>query len=124
MVKQGILITPVLGEVLTNLAPLRMKHSAMPETLACFASLVRRYALCSLPAYHKGKPTWLSLYLFACALTHRPFLTLCKGKCVLDGDPSECICNRTDQDNRRKDRAEVLHHKAEDLFATELAFSL
>ena len=45
MVKQGILITPVLGEVLTNLAPLRMKHSA------------------SVPAYHKGKPTWLSLYL-------------------------------------------------------------
>ena len=41
MVKQGILITPVLGEVLTNLAPLRMKHSA------------------SVPAYHKGKPTWL-----------------------------------------------------------------
>ena len=40
MVKQGILITPVLGEVLTNLAPLRMKHSA------------------SVPAYHKGKPTW------------------------------------------------------------------
>ena len=36
MVKQGILITPVLGEVLTNLAPLRMKHSA------------------SVPAYHKG----------------------------------------------------------------------
>ena len=106
MVKQGILITPVLGEVLTNLAPLRMKHSA------------------SVPAYHKGKPTWLSLYLFACALTHRPSLTLCKGKCVLDGDPSECICNRTDQDNRRKDRAEVLDHKAEDLFATELAFSL
>ena len=61
MVKQGILITPVLGEVLTNLAPLRMKHSA------------------SVPAYHKGKPTWLSLYLFACALTHRPLLTLCKG---------------------------------------------
>ena len=57
MVKQGILITPVLGEVLTNLAPLRMKHSA------------------SVPAYHKGNPTWLSLYLFACAshivrLTH------------------------------------------------------
>ena len=51
-------------------------------------------------------------------------LTLCKGKCVLDGDPSECICNRTDQDNRRKDRAEVLDHKAEDLFATEPAFSL
>ena len=49
MVKQGILITPVLGEVLTNLAPLRMKHSA------------------SVPAYHKGKPTWLFLYLFACA---------------------------------------------------------
>ena len=45
MVKQGILITPVLGEVLTNLAPLRMKHSA------------------SVPAYHKGKPTWLSLCL-------------------------------------------------------------
>ena len=45
MVKQGILITPVLGEVLTNLAPLRMKHSA------------------SVPAYHKGKPTWRSLYL-------------------------------------------------------------
>ena len=61
MVKQGILITPVLGEVLTNLAPLRMKHSA------------------SVPAYHKGKPTWLSLYLFACALTHRPLLTQCKG---------------------------------------------
>ena len=49
MVKQGILITPVLGEVLTNLAPLRMKHSA------------------SVPAYHKGKPTWLSLLSFACA---------------------------------------------------------
>ena len=65
MVKQGILITPVLGEVLTNLAPLRMKHSA------------------SVPAYHKGKPTWLSLYLFACALTHRPSLTLCKGVIVL-----------------------------------------
>ena len=62
MVKQGILITPVLGEVLTNLAPLRMKHSA------------------SVPAYHKGNPTWLSLYLFACALTHRPSPTLCKGK--------------------------------------------
>ena len=61
MVKQGILITPVLGEVLTNLAPLRMKHSA------------------SVPAYHKGKPTWLSLYLFACALTHLAILTLCKG---------------------------------------------
>ena len=61
MVKQGILITPVLGEVLTNLAPLRMKHSA------------------SVPAYHKGKPTWLFLYLFACALTHLAILTLCKG---------------------------------------------
>ena len=61
MVKQGILITPVLGEVLTNLAPLRMKHSA------------------SVPAYHKGKPTWLFLYLFACALTHLTILTLCKG---------------------------------------------
>ena len=58
MVKQGILITPVLGEVLTNLAPLRMKHSA------------------SVPAYHKGKPTWLSLYLFACALT-RPSHSRC-----------------------------------------------
>ncbi len=41
MVKQGILITPVLGEVLTNLAPLRMKHST------------------SVPAYHKDKHTWL-----------------------------------------------------------------
>ena len=61
MVKQGILITPVLGEVLTNLAPLRMKHSA------------------SVPAYHKGNPTWLFLYLFACALTHLAILTLCKG---------------------------------------------
>ena len=40
MVKQAGLTTPVLGEVLTNLAPLRMKHSA------------------SVPAYHKGKPTW------------------------------------------------------------------
>ena len=59
MVKQGILITPVLGEVLTNLAPLRMKHSA------------------SVPAYHKGNPTWLFLYLFACALTHLAILTLC-----------------------------------------------
>ena len=58
MVKQGILITLVLGEVLANLAPLRMKHSA------------------SVPAYHKGKPTWLSLYLFACALT-RPSYSRC-----------------------------------------------
>ena len=65
MVKQGILITPVLGEVLTNLAPLRMKHSA------------------SVPAYHKGNPTWLSLYLFACALTHLTMLTLCKGNYCL-----------------------------------------
>ena len=65
MVKQGILITPVLGEVLTNLAPLRMKHSA------------------SVPAYHKGKPTWLFLYLFACALTHLAILTLCKGDFTL-----------------------------------------
>ena len=48
MVKQAGLSTPVLGEVLTNLAPLRMKHSA------------------SVPAYHKGKPTWLFLYLFDC----------------------------------------------------------
>ena len=66
MVKQGILITPVLGEVLANLAPLRMKHSA------------------SVPAYHKGNPTWLFLYLFACALTHLAILTLCKGNNVLD----------------------------------------
>ena len=64
MVKQGILITPVLGEVLTNLAPLRMKHSA------------------SVPAYHKGNPTWLSLYLIACALTPLAILTLCKGECL------------------------------------------
>ena len=69
MVKQGILITPVLGEVLTNLAPLRMKHSA------------------SVPAYHKGKPTWLFLYLFACALTHLAILTLCKG----DYSFSQCV---------------------------------
>ena len=62
MVKQGILITPVLGEVLTNLAPLRMKHSA------------------SVPAYHKGKPTWLSLYLFACALTHPSYSRCARGK--------------------------------------------
>ena len=68
MVKQGILITPVLGEVLTNLAPLRMKHSA------------------SVPAYHKGKPTWLSLYLIACALTHLTMLMLCKGKGLLVAD--------------------------------------
>ena len=61
MVKQAGLSTPVLGEVLTNLAPLRMKHSA------------------SVPAYHKGKPTWLFLYFFACALTHLAILTLCKG---------------------------------------------
>ena len=65
MVKQAGLSTPVLGEVLTNLAPLRMKHSA------------------SVPAYHKGNPTWLSLYLFACALTHRPSFTLCKGISLL-----------------------------------------
>ena len=68
MVKQGILITPVLGEVLTSLAPLRMKHSA------------------SVPAYHKGKPAWLFLYLFACALTHLTILTLCKGKGLLVAD--------------------------------------
>ena len=61
MVKQGILITPVLGEVLTNLAPLRMKHSA------------------SVPAYHKGKPTWLSLYLSHVPHTSSVSLTLCKG---------------------------------------------
>ena len=73
MVKQGILITPVLGEVLTNLAPLRMKHSA------------------SVPAYHKGNPTWLSLYLFACALTHRPSLTLCKGISLLADEDNVVI---------------------------------
>ena len=70
MVKQGILITPVLGEVLTNLAPLRMKHSA------------------SVPAYHKGNPTWLFLYLFACALTHLAILTLCKGDDLLLSVPA------------------------------------
>ena len=68
MVKQAGLSTPVLGEVLTNLAPLRMKHSA------------------SVPAYHKGKPTWLSLYLFACAFTPLAILTLCKGKNGMSGD--------------------------------------
>ena len=67
MVKQGILITPVLGEVLTNLAPLRMKHSA------------------SVPAYHKGKPTWLSLYLSHVPHTSSVSLTLCKGNNVLTG---------------------------------------
>ena len=61
MVKQAGLCTPVLGEVLTNLAPLRRQYSA------------------SVPAYHKGNPTWLFLYLFACALTHLAILTLCKG---------------------------------------------
>ena len=65
MVKQAGLSTPVLGEVLTNLAPLRMKHSA------------------SVPAYHKGNPTWLSLYLIACALTPLAILTLCKGISLL-----------------------------------------
>ena len=61
MVKQGILITPVLGEVLTNLAPLRMKHSA------------------SVPAYHKGKP-YMALFTFS-GMCHsrylREKLTLC-----------------------------------------------
>ena len=69
MVKQGILITPVLGEVLTNLAPLRMKHSAMPETLACFASLVRRYALCSCLRTIKANQHGF-LYIFSHVPSH------------------------------------------------------
>ena len=66
MVKQGILITPVLGEVLTNLAPLRMKHSA------------------SVPAYHKGKPTWLFLYLFDCqTIINYVVITFCYDLCKI-----------------------------------------
>ena len=38
---------------------------------------------------------------------------------MLHGNPSECICNGTKQDDNCKDRAKVPDHKTEDMFSAE-----
>ena len=42
----------------------------------------------------------------------------------LHGNPAECICDGADQDDHRKNRAEVLNHDVENFLSAERAFAM